>query len=620
MLNKTAATAWRGLRALPTWVYPAIVALVVLVLASGGASYSLTQQIELSLLLAFLVSGLNLSLGYSGQLALGQPAMYAAGAYTAGLISNAGLTDVVVQIVAAGLVALVIGVVTGIPGLRLGSWSLAMTSFFLVLLVPDVVQIFQRQTGGSQGLTVNNLPTLFGLALGGTDYYMAVVIVAILWFTVFRNLIQSRHGIAFKLLKHSPVLAASVGISVNRKKLAAYAMSAIPAGIAGALFANLELFVTPADFDFALVTGALAACIFGGSASIYGALLGAAVVQYGDSKSNTFAEYSLVFFGAFLVAGGVLLRGGVTGLVRRLVARLDRAYGIKPERAGDAGVVGHDDLPPIPGGRLDIHGVSKSFGGNRALTDVNLTAAPGRITALIGPNGSGKTTLLNLVCGFYRREEGTIAIDGSPLHRTAHKIARGGVARTFQTPLIPPGVTVREVVASGRYSLDPASFAGAIARSPGFRRVRRRDRERSDQVLSLVGLAELAGTEAAFLPLSMRRMLEIGRAVAAQPRVLLLDEIASGLDAAEIETLAALIGRMRAAGATIVIVEHNFDLVLSLADEVVVLARGSVLAVGPPAEIEANEQVRKEYLGQRADAGQDSDESVAIAPPAGTGE
>ncbi|GIH06691.1 branched-chain amino acid ABC transporter permease [Rhizocola hellebori] len=591
-------TVWAGLRKLPSWAFPVAFAALLLAVPLFDVGYEATRYIELSLILALVVSGLNISLGYSGQLAIGQAAMYAAGAYTAGMLSTAGHTDLGLHIVAGGLAALVVGIVTGIPGLRLGSWSLAMTSFFLVLLVPDVVDIFEEKTGGHLGLSGMLGPTLFGYVLKPADMYLAIVVVAAVWFAVFRNVVVSRHGIAFQVLKQSPVLASSLGMSVYRTKLTGYAIGAVPAGFAGALLANLDLYLSPEIFGFHLATGALAASILGGSVSIYGAIFGAGIVQFNNDQSSEFAQYSLIFFGAFLLIGGVLLRGGVAGVMRNAVRRLDRAAGIGaavvPAQATDSATA----MRPISGGMLEVGKLSKAFGGNQALRDVSLRAEPGKITALIGPNGSGKTTLLNLVCGFYRRDSGSITVAGASIATaSSDRIARLGIARTFQTPLIPPGITVREVVISGRYTADRAGFLSAVLRSPHFRRVRERDLQRATEILRLTGLIHLADSEAVALPLGMRRMLEVARALIREPKVLLLDEAASGLDENEVRTLASVVRQIRDAGCTVVLVEHNFDLVLALADRIVVLARGGVLAEGTPAEIEANVRVRDEYLG-----------------------
>lgn len=220
--------SWRALRSAPTWTWPSLCALVILFLPQLGLPYAAALQVELAVILALVVSGLNLSLGYAGELALGQAAMYAAGAYAAGILSKHGQTDLLIQLAVSAGVALLVGVVTGIPGLRLNSWSLAMTSFFLVLIIPDVLQVFSSQTGGSNGLSGIQAVTLFGSALSTDGLYMAIIIVAILWFAVLRNIVASRHGVAFQVLKQSPILATSQGISVFRMKLLAYALGAIP--------------------------------------------------------------------------------------------------------------------------------------------------------------------------------------------------------------------------------------------------------------------------------------------------------------------------------------------------------------------------------------------------------
>jgi branched-chain amino acid transport system permease protein len=587
---------WRVLRSAPTWIWPALTACVILFLPQLGLPYAATLQVELAAILALVVSGLNLSLGYAGELALGQAAMYAAGAYTAGILSEHGHTDLLLQLAVSGAVALLVGVITGIPGLRLNNWSLAMTSFFLVLLIPDLLQIFSSQTGGTNGLSGIQAVTLFGSPLSSGGLYKAIVVVAIVWFAVLRNIVTSRHGIAFQVLKQSPVLATSQGIAVFRMKLVAYALGAIPAGVAGVLFANLEQFISPDAFSFTLATSVLAASILGGSASVYGAAIGAAIMQFGPNESTAFQQYSLVFYGLFLVVGGVLLRGGIARLGRDLVRRLDRVAGVvAPPPPGAAQ---SQEVTSLSGEVLAVRGVSKNFGGNQALRDVSLVAEPGKVTALIGPNGSGKTTLLNIVCGFYRTDQGEISLGTDRLDQLPpHRVARAGVARTFQTPNLPAGITVAEAVSSGRYTTSPASMWSAILRTPKYRRVRRADAAEAERVLELAGLAHLRDTQAASLPLGMRRLLELARALIAKPRVLLLDETASGLDEDEVDRIAVLLARIRDAGATVILVEHNFRLVLELADHIAVLAHGEVIAAGPSAEIEQDPRVLTEYLG-----------------------
>lgn len=595
---------WLKIRALPTWALPLLLGIVLLLLPSLGLNYGMTRQVILTLLLALIVSGLNLNLGYAGELAMGHIAMYAAGAYTAGLISKAGITEIWAQLLAGALAALVVGLVSGIPGLRLGGWSLAMTSFFLILLIPDVLSIFKESTGGRNGLTGIAIPTLFGEPVTENQYYILVVVIAILWFAFMRNVVVSRHGTAFQVLKQSPVLASSVGISVFRMKLSAYALGAIPAGLAGVLFANLDMFISPEAFTFTVAMTVLAASVFGGSASVYGALVGAGVLQFGLNQATNFQEYGLIITGGFLLFGGVLFSGGIAGVAQKIVRKLDYKAAEQVGRSkGNSAENAVADVEVLQGANLSVQTVSKAFGGNKALSQVSLEAKPGAVTAIIGPNGSGKTTLLNMISGYYETDEGVIALDDLQIQGLpSYKVARSGVSRTFQTPNIPKNLSVIETVESGRYSTQRASILQAVLRTPKFRRIRREDRSEAQRVLNLVGLGSQLNADADSLPLGNRRLLEVARSLIGSPKVILLDEVASGLDEDELDVLADLILRLREAGLTVVIVEHNFQLVLRLADVIYVLAQGSVMAHGAPAEIEKNPRVMEEYLGIVSDS------------------
>lgn len=594
------AALWLKLRAVPGWVWPLAIGAVLLVLPFIGLNYAATRQIELTLILALIVLGLNLSLGYAGELAMGQVAMYAAGAYAAGLANKAGVTDIWLQLLIGGGAALVVGLISGIPGLRLGSWSLAMTSFFLILIVPDVLSIFKEETGGRNGLAGIMPATAFGQMIDSRAYYVLIVAIAIVVFALIRNLVVSDHGTALRVLKQSPVLASSMGISVFRAKLTAYAIGAVPAGIAGVLFANLDLFISPEAFAFSFAMTVLAASIFGGSASIYGALIGAAVLQFGMNQSTNFSKFGLIISGAFLLIGGVAFTGGLSGLVRSLVRKADlaakRKVGIEPVEAAPG------EVEKLDGALLRTDGVSKAFGGNQALSQVSIEAAPGAVTAIIGPNGSGKTTLLNMISGFYKTDAGTIELDGQAIHGlSSYRVARAGVSRTFQTPNIPEKLTVFEAVEAGRYATERASVFASVLRLPSFWRARRENHAAAERALALVGLSAQRDEPADSLPLGNRRLLEVARSLAASPKVVLLDEVASGLDEDELEVLESLVMRLRDAGMTVILVEHNFQLVLRLADDIYVLAQGAVMAHGTPEQIESNPRVMEEYLGVTAE-------------------
>jgi branched-chain amino acid transport system permease protein len=558
-----------------------------------------TRQFLLIALLALVVSGLNLTFGWAGELSLGQPFMYAAGAYAGGYLTIHYANDLLLSMSVGALAALVAGVVSGVPGLRLGGWMLAITSFFLVMLIPSLVRMVPNDAlGGTLGMLGIPEPAIFGAILDSRGLYFVVVLVAGIWFAALRNLLISRTGIAFLTMRHSPVLAASLGISVYRYKLLAYAIGAIPAGIAGALFAQVDQFFATTSFPLSMAISVLAASIIGGTSSIYGAIVGATVIHLFQTQSTDFEDFALIGYGALLIVGGVLFSGGVAGLVALLRRRLRRA---DPPTAASADGQAAAALPEMAGLPLTVTDVGKSFGGAQALAGVSLTAAPGRITALIGPNGSGKTTLLNAISGMIESDSGSVRLGEHDLTgRPSYAIARFGVSRTFQTPMVPERLLVREVVASGRTTTQRIGPVATVLRLPSYRRTVRDDDAAVTGILAALDLGHLADRPAAELALGTRRLVELARALATGPALLLLDEVASGLDTAEISDLMSVLERVRAAGTTVVLVEHNFGLVRLIADHVVVLADGRVIADGTPAEIVEHPEVLERYLGAGA--------------------
>jgi branched-chain amino acid transport system permease protein len=247
---------------------------------------------------------------------------------------------------------------------------------------------------------------------------------------------------------------------------------------------------------------------------------------------------------------------------------------------------------------LEVDGLTKAFGGLVAVNDMSLSVSPGEVLGLIGPNGSGKTTLLNLICGYYRPDQGSITIDSRPITgRHPNTIARDGVGRTFQTPQIPSGLTVRQVVETGTHVSGWVTIVETMLRLPRYWIRRRQDAATAAQILDYLRLTSYAGQAAVDLPLGTRRLVELARSLASRPRVLLLDEVASGLDEDEVGALARVVRSLAASGLTIVLVEHNFALVRAVADVSFVLADGALIASGRPTEVEADPTVRTVYFG-----------------------
>lgn len=598
----TAAEAIPTRRERPAWLLPAawavVTALFLLAPSLGLINLPWMRQIILVALLALIVSGLNLSFGFAGELSFASAAMYAAGAYATGFLAMNVVNDLALAILISSVFGLVLGLISGIPGLRLGGWMLATSSFFLVLLVPDVVDIFRDALGGHQGMTGIPRAQLFGFDLGDTGLYLAVIAVTSFWFILYRNLVVSRSGNALTVLRQSPILASSLGISVYGLKLKAYALAGLPAAIAGAFFAYLDGFIAPENFGMNFTIAILAAAILGGKRSVYGVFLGAAIMQLGPMRTSLFGDFAFIAYGALLVIVGVLLPGGIAGGIAELRSRLRRSRSARATSRRTGAVVTRPAFAPLPGKRLTVSGIGKKFGGVAALNDVSFDALPGQVVALIGPNGSGKTTLLNVISGFNRADSGTVQLGDDVISgRPAHRVADAGVMRTFQTPVVPE-MTVRDAVATARYRSDRVSMVETMLRLPRYRAATRRDRAAVDDMLAACGLSDVAESPATSLPLGTRRVLELARALVANPSLVLLDEVASGLDEEEVQALADVVRAVREAGGTVLLVEHNFSLVRALADQVVVLSQGRLVAAGDPDTIAEHPEVLHHYLGE----------------------
>jgi branched-chain amino acid transport system permease protein len=558
-------------------------------------SQSTVRTLMLALVLGLVAAGLNLTMGYTGQLALGHVFFYGAGAYAVGILAARGTTNLFVLLLVAIGVALAAAVITGIPGLRLSHWALAIVSFFLVELMPALVDLRPDLTGGLSGLV--GIPRVtVGEPLDNETLYRATVLLLFVWLLFQRAFLYSAYGRILAVVRDDEIQLASLGVSPYRLKLMSYLLSAVPAALAGAMIATLDGLVTHEAFGFDTVVLVLAAVILGGQRTIYGPLLGAVLLVFAQQEFLDLKDYTLLGYGAFLILAALLLPRGIVGTIAERFPRWRRAYLAGPGRADDAG--DRALLGPEASRDLAIEGVAKRFGGNQALADVSIRAVAGQVTALIGPNGSGKTTMLNAVSGFVRADEGSIRLGDVRLDgRSASKIATCGVGRTFQTPTVTRDLTVREAVSVATFANRRAKLIATVLRLPVWRAEERAIADRVDEVLRELGLASDGDVRAIDLPLGKKRLLEIARAVMMRPALLLLDEPAAGLSPQETDRLGALLSRLADEGTAVLLVEHNMDLVLAVADVVHVLASGRVIAVGSPSEITRDPEVLRVYLG-----------------------
>jgi branched-chain amino acid transport system permease protein len=565
------------------------------------------RQIALIAVFSLVVSGVNISFGYAGEVQFGQLFMFAVGGYMTAALATRWTDELIPMLVIGGIAATIVAAVLAIPAVRVGGWALAIGSFYLVISLPSFLRLLEQYTGGFDGVPVP-APKLVGHVLTDTGLYVTVIVVTALWFALYRNLVRSRYGVIFRTLRESPILASSIGYSPRRLKVLAYALSGFPAGAAGCLYAYLSQFLIPEFFTVSVAIGLIAAAVLGGVESVYGAVVGAALLQLGPMSSLSFQNYATVAYGAFLIIAGIVFRRGLGGIgialghrIGRVVApdvRVARSIAAAPGTGVARAPVARDRRGEV----LSIEGVSKAFAGVQALADVSLTAEPGTVTALIGSNGSGKTTLLNVICGYIQSDSGKVDYGDARLTgRSANGVARMGVGRTFQTPKIPRGVSVLDAVASGRFTSDSVGLATSMLRLPPYWRARREDRDRAFDVLELVGLAAAAEEEAGKQPLGRRRLIEVARMLCGDASLLLLDEPASGLSEAEVENLGRVITVAAEAGATVMLIEHNFSFVTSVSRDAYVLHLGRLIAAGPAATIGEDPAVIESYLGTSAE-------------------
>ena len=587
------------------WVLPlAIAALIAALPWLGLVGPFLQRELLLAAIFGLVVAGFNLAFGYGGQLALGQVAVFAGGAFTTAILYEHHHTDLVLAIIVAVAFAAFLGLLTGLPGLAFSDWALALVAFFLVLLIPHVTEIFQNETHGVNGIPGILNPTLFGWKVSPQWFYVLVIAVATVCLLLYRNLLLSRYGHTLLVLKHGSMLAKSIGLSPFRVRLSAYVLAGLPGGVAGVFYAYYSTYIQQDIFNFNMVTLILAASVVGGTSSMWAAPIAAGIFILVPDRLSGFSQYSVLAYGFFLVLAGVGLSGGLSG-ASRAGLKYARSKVARARAEGGSGepVTAAVKVRPklaLAGKTLSVKGVTKAFGGVDALRGVDLEAGPGEITAIIGANGAGKTTLLNAVSGLVPADKGEVLLGDRVITRLrAESIARAGVSRTFQTPQVPAALTVLEVAESGRISKTTVTAASIAIRSPRYRRTRTADRRHGHAALEFVGLDGLSDAIAEKLPLGQRRILEVARTIAAEPNVVLLDEPAAGLDGETLDDLRSVLVALREAGATVVLIEHNVRFVMDVADRVIVMDLGVVIGDGSPDEIRNDERVIASYLGRR---------------------
>lgn len=563
-------------------------------------------------------AGLNVLVGWSGQKSLGHAGLFAAGAYTAAILTAQAGWNPWLALLASAFVAAAFGVLIAISSLRVKGPSLAMVTIGFGIVVEKVVTEWQEPFGGQAGIYGVLPPTLAGQMLTIREWAWLILCLVFVTHFLIANLLHGKYGRAFLAVQAAEVAAESVGVNVYRFKVLAFVISAVTCGIAGALVAQQNQYINSDFINFRLSIFLLLIVLFGGP-SVWGPALGAIVLTLLDAFLARWPELQHFTYGALLLFALYAMPHGLAGALQSLLGRF-AAKRPSTIRSAHPSVDWHCKYPAVKDANaviLQAQGLYKAYGGVVPTDNVDLILRPGHVYSLIGPNGAGKTTLLNILSGVVKPDRGAVQIFGKDVAQMrSSEVCKLGIGRTFQNLRLFAHMSATENVLVGLHPHLPCGFWASLFSTPTSRTEERNARTEAAALLDFVGLLDRADESAGSLPYGLQRRLEIARALATHPRLLLLDEPAAGLNPQETQELIALIQKISGKGITVMLIEHHMDLVMAVSDHVVVLDHGEKIAEGSPQLVQRNPAVIKAYLGEEDEADEGSESAASPEPQA----